>query len=116
MSENVRRLAADEYVTNGKGIFEYLLGGSKDKKLLVVRVFDEKTKRVAYNKQTQEAQAKGTSNCPLCAHGENANKTKIYGFKEMDADHVSAWSKGGDSSAKNCEMLCITHNRSKGNR
>lgn len=35
---------------------------------------------------------------------------------EMDADHVSAWSKGGDSSAENCQMLCITHNRAKGNR
>ena len=87
-----------------------------DKKLLAVRVFDEKTKRVAYNKQTQAAQAKGKSNCPLCAVGENANKSRIYKLNEMDADHVSAWSKGGDSSAKNCQMLCITHNRAKGNR
>ena len=116
LAREVQKLAADDYVTNGKGIFEYLLGGATDKKLLSVRVFDEKTKRVAYNKQTNEAEAKGKSNCPLCAHGDNANRTKIYGLKEMDADHVSAWSKGGDSSAKNCEMLCITHNRAKGNR
>lgn len=116
MSDDVQKLAADDYVTNGKGIFEYLLGGATDKKLLAVRVFDDKTKRVAYNKQTQEAQAKGKSNCPLCALGENANKSKIYELKEMDADHVSAWSKGGDSSDKNCQMLCITHNRAKGNR
>jgi 5-methylcytosine-specific restriction endonuclease McrA len=34
----------------------------------------------------------------------------------MDADHVAAWSKGGESTAKNCQMLCITHNRAKGNR
>ena len=116
MSVAVQKLAADEYVTNRKGIFEYLLGGSTDKKLLAVRVFDEKTKRVAYNKQTQDAQAKGKSNCPLCAVGENANKGRIYKLDEMDADHVSAWSKGGDSSAKNCQMLCATHNRAKGNR
>jgi hypothetical protein len=116
MSDDVRQLASDDYVTNGKGIFEYLLGGSTEKKLLAVRVFDDKTKRVAYNKQTKEAQAKGKSNCPLCAAGENANKGKLYELKEMDADHVSAWSKGGDSSANNCEMLCITHNRAKGNR
>lgn len=116
MSDDVKKLAADDYVTNGKGIFEYLLGGATDTKLLAVRVFDEKTKRVAYHKQTQEAQAKTTSNCPLCAVGENANKSKIYELKEMDADHVSAWSKGGDSAAKNCQMLCITHNRAKGNR
>jgi hypothetical protein len=95
---------------------KYLLGGSVNKKLLAVRVFDEKTKRVAYNKQTTDARAKGKSNCPLCAIGENANKRRIYDLDEMDADHVSAWSKGGDSSAKNCQMLCITHNRAKGNR
>lgn len=112
----VQNLAADDYVTNRKGIFEYLLGGSTDKKLLAVRVFDDKTKRVAYNKQTQGAQARGKSNCPLCAVGENANKGRIYKLDEMDADHVSAWSKAGDSSAKNCQMLCITHNRAKGNR
>ena len=103
-------------ITNRKGIFEYLLGGSTDKKLLAVRVFDDKTKKVAYNKQTREAKAKGKSNCPLCAIGDNANKKRIYDLDEMDADHVSAWSKGGDSSAKNCQMLCTTHNRVKGNR
>lgn len=70
----------------------------------------------AYTQQTKAAKAKGKSNCPLCAVGENANKSRIYDLDEMDADHVSAWSKGGDSSGKNCEMLCITHNRAKGNR
>ena len=116
MSDAVQKLAADDYVTNGKGIFEYLLGGSTDKKLLAVRVFDDKTKRGAYNKQTQDAKAKGKSNCPLCAMSQNANQNRIYELKEMDADHVSAWSKGGESSAKNCQMLCVTHNRAKGNR
>ena len=58
----------------------------------------------------------GTSNCPLCAVGHAANKSKIWKLAEMDADHVSAWSKGGGSSAKNCQMLCATHNRAKGNR
>lgn len=116
MAADVEKLMVDEYVTNRKGIFEYVLGGSTEKKLLAVRVFDEKTKKVAYAKQTQAAQSKGKSNCPLCATGENANKARIYKIDEMDADHVSAWSKGGDSSAKNCEMLCATHNRAKGNR
>jgi len=43
-------------------------------------------------------------------------KTKIYDLKEMDADHVTAWSKGGTTDIENCEMLCITHNRAKGNK
>ena len=116
MSDEVKRLTADDNVTNRKGIFEFLLGGSVDTKLLAVRVFDDKVKRVAYAKQKQAAEAKNESNCPLCALGANANKGRIYMFDEMDADHVSAWSKGGASSAKNCEMLCATHNRAKGNR
>jgi hypothetical protein len=116
MSDAVKKLAADDSVTSRKGIFEYLLGGSVDTKLLEVRVFDKKVARTAYEKQTQAVAGKGKSNCPLCAVGHGANQARTYKFDEMDADHVTAWSKGGDSSAKNCQMLCITHNRAKGNR
>ena len=65
---------------------------------------------------TFDKDAKGKSNCPHCAIGDNANKKRIYDLDGMDADHVSAWSKGGETSAKNCEMLSVTHNRVKGNR
>ncbi len=116
MSRDVQRLSADDYVKNRKGIFEFLLGGAKDMKLLDVRVFDTSIARAAYAKQTQAAEAKGESNCPLCAVGHDANKARIYKFDEMDADHVTAWSKGGASLARNCQMLCATHNRAKGNR
>jgi hypothetical protein len=116
ISADVKRLSADDDVKSRKGIFEFLLGGSVDTKLLVVRVFDDKVKKVAYAKQKQAAEGKGESNCPLCAIGHGANQGRIYKFEEMDADHVSAWSKGGESSAKNCQMLCSTHNRAKGNR
>ncbi|NBX37290.1 MAG: DUF262 domain-containing protein [Planctomycetes bacterium] len=116
MSAAVQKLAADHCVTDRKGIFEYLLGRSKEKQLLSVRVFDDRTKKVSYNKQTKEAKTKGKSNCPLCAIGDNANKDRIYDLDEMDADHVAAWSKGGNSSAQNCQLLCTTHNRAKGNR
>ena len=34
----------------------------------------------------------------------------------MDADHVKAWSKGGVTDISNCQMLCKTHNRAKGNK
>ena len=79
-------------------------------------MFEESTKRAAYTRQTETAKEKGISNCPLCAIGDNANKTRIYKFSEMDADHVTAWSKGGATSIENCEMLCKTHNRAKGNK
>ena len=88
----------------------------RTRKLLDVRLFDDKTKGAAYEQQTQKAKADGVSNCPLCAIGDNANKTRIYKPNEMDADHVTAWSKGGDTDLENCEMLCVTHNRAKGNR
>ncbi|MFA6944013.1 MAG: DUF262 domain-containing protein [Patescibacteria group bacterium] len=116
VSAEVHKLYGDPYIKNRRGIFEYILGGSVDTKLLDVRFFDEATKRSVYAKQTKEAETKEKSNCSLCAVGHDANKSKIWGFGEMEADHVSAWSKGGATSAKNCEMLCKTHNRAKGNR
>lgn len=116
LSEDVRRLAADDSVTKPSGMFEYLLGGSIDTKLLAIRLFDEKVKRAVYAKQTHLAEMNNESNCPLCAIGHDVNRSRKYNLLEMDADHVSAWSKGGDSSAENCQMLCVMHNRAKGNR
>lgn len=109
-------LRADPAVQNTKGIYEYVLGGKTDPKLLNLRVFDQRTKVAAYEQQTQKATDAGISNCPLCAIGDNTNKTRIYKLDEMDADHVTAWSKGGDTALENCQMLCVTHNRAKGNR
>ncbi|MBR3467170.1 MAG: DUF262 domain-containing protein [Bacteroidales bacterium] len=116
VGQEVDRLYADDYVYNKKGIFEYVLGGGTDSRLLEIRIFDKSTKATVYHRQTAEAEAKGVSNCPLCAVGTNANRTRIWKLSEMDADHVAAWSKGGGTSIENCEMLCQTHNRAKGNR
>ncbi len=116
VSAEVQKLYGDPYVNNRKGIFEYVLGGSTDTKLLNVRVFDEATKKSVHASQTKNSKAKDESNCPLCAIGHDANKSKLWKFVEMDADHVTAWSKGGATIKENCEMLCKTHNRAKGNR
>lgn len=116
VDDRVKALYADPYVKNRRGVFEYILGGEHDARLLDVRVFDEATKRAAYKRQTDDAKVKGVSNCPLCAAGDNKNSTKVWAYKDMEADHVTAWSKGGASDAANCEMLCMTHNRAKGNR
>ena len=116
VTAEVHKLYDDSYITNNKGIFEYILGGSVETRLLNIRVFDEATKKVVYKKQTDSATSEGKSNCPLCAIGHDANKSKIWSLKEMDADHVAAWSRGGASDISNCQMLCKTHNRVKGNR
>lgn len=116
VSEKLRALYADDDVNDRKGICEYILGGCTDTKLLNVRVFDEKTKKVVYAKQTADATDQGVSNCPLCALGHDANRTRMWKLNEMDADHVTAWSRGGATDIGNCQMLCKTHNRAKGNR
>jgi len=116
VSADVQALYADPYVKKRNGVFEYILGGKSDTRLLEVRVFDEATKKAVYAEQTAVAEKKGISNCPLCAVGHDANKGKIWKLADMDADHVAAWSKGGATKAENCQMLCKTHNHAKGNR
>lgn len=118
VSERVKALYGDPYVKTRKGIWEYVLGGEQesDRKLLEVRVFDEATKKAVYAQQMKAAEQTGVSNCPICVTGHDANSSRIYKLDEMDADHVTAWSNGGASDTSNCQMLCKTHNRSKGNK
>lgn len=112
----VRKLMEDVCVTSKKDIIEYVLGGSKDTRLLNVRVFSDLVKMSVYSVQTANAKDNHTSNCPLCAIGHDANASRIWKLSEMDADHVTAWSRGGATDAANCQMLCKTHNRAKGNK
>jgi len=116
VSKALNRLYSDYGVENKKGIFEYILGGSKDPSLLNIRLFDEVTKQTVYEVQSQSAKKSHVSNCPHCAMGSDSNHQKIWLLEDMDADHVTAWSKGGSSDIQNCQMLCKTHNRAKGNR
>ena len=44
-------LYADYFVKNRKGVFEYILGGCTDTKLLDIRIFDDVTKRTVYERQ-----------------------------------------------------------------
>jgi hypothetical protein len=116
VADAVQRLYGDPYIKKRSGIFEYVLGGESKTQLLDIRVFDDATKRDLYKQQTADAESRKISNCPLCAVGPDANAGKVWDLKDMDADHVTAWSKGGATGIKNCQMLCRTHNRAKGNR
>lgn len=116
VNKRVSELMADPYVKNRSGIFAFILGGESDTSLLNVRMFDDGIKRAVYETQTTRARQDGVSNCPLCAIGHDANVSRIWKLNEMDADHVTAWSKGGATDISNCQMLCRTHNRAKGNR
>lgn len=60
--------------------------------------------RKVNQQQTDMAKAEGVSNCPYCAIGHDQNVHRIYKIEEMDADHVTAWNKGGATSIENCQM------------
>lgn len=116
VDKKVKALYSDGAVKNRSGIFEYVLGGCTETKLLNIRIFEDRDKRIVYEKQTKEAEENGISNCPFCAISDTPNKIKIWKLAEMDADHVSAWSKGGATDISNCQMLCRPHNIAKGNK
>lgn len=117
----VDELYNDPAVHKQANVYEYVLaelapGVDADTKMLDVRLFEPSTKKQAYKQQTDAAKAAGVSNCSVCASVSNSNQTRIYTASEMEADHVTAWSRGGSTSIENCEMLCKSHNRAKGNR
>ncbi len=97
LESRIVELLDDEDVTSQKGIYEYLLDGQE--RHLSIRLFSPKMARAAYERQ------KGI--CPKCRiHFE---------IEEMQADHITPWSKGGKTIAENCQMLCADCNRRKSN-
>jgi hypothetical protein len=99
LDAEVTRLMLDEDVERKKGIYSYLLDGRE--KHLNIRAFSTAMRREAYERQ------RGV--CPEC---ENEH----YEFEAMEADHITPWHEGGKTTAANCQMLCIDHNRRKGGR
>lgn len=103
ISDRIKELIEDDEVTaKMKGIYLYIIYG--EEKYLQIRQFDEKTAKIVYEKQNHQ--------CPYCLKN---GITKQYAFKEMQADHIKPWSKGGKTVEANCQILCNYHNSSKGN-
>lgn len=98
MEARIVTLMEDDDVTKKSGIYEYLLDGQE--KHLSIRAFTNSMKRAAYERQ------KGI--CPVCG--------KHFELNEMQADHITPWSKGGRTTADNCQMLCAEDNRRKSNK
>lgn len=97
LENEVAKLMASEDVTKKSGIYEYVFDGKE--KHLSIRAFKDSDKRTAYEKQ------KGI--CPICK--------KHFDFKDMHADHIKPWSKGGMTDRENCQMLCTQCNLKKSN-
>jgi hypothetical protein len=90
-------LMKDEYdeITSKKGIYEYVLSG--DEKYLSIRTFKDSEKRTVYERQE--------GMCKKCG--------KVCDISEMEADHITPYSKGGHTTLDNCQMLCRECNRRK---
>jgi len=96
LEDEIKALMIDDDVTRKKGIYQYVL--TRDEKHLAIRAFTPAMRRAAYERQG--------GICPKC--------NKHYEIDEMEADHITPWSKGGRTSADNCQMLCLEDNRRKG--
>ncbi len=97
LENEVARLMMDDDVTNNKGIYDYVLTG--DERKLSIRAFTPKMKRTAYERQ------RGI--CVKCGNH--------FELEQMEADHITPWSKGGTTTDSNCQMLCVNCNRTKSN-
>ncbi|MBK7218666.1 MAG: HNH endonuclease [Candidatus Promineofilum sp.] len=95
LEQQVKALMADDDVTKKKGIYAYVLTG--DERHLNIRVFSDNQKREAYERQNGV--------CHSCR--------QRFELSQMEADHITPWSKGGKTSAANCQMLCLDCNRRK---
>ena len=95
IEKEIIELMLDEDVTKKSGIYQYVL--TRNEKYLSIRTFTDKQKREAYERQ------KGI--CPKCK--------KNFEIEEMEADHIKPWSKGGQTTSQNCQMLCKQDNRLK---
>ncbi len=98
LEKKVKMLMEDENVTRRAGIYSYLITG--EEKHLSIRSFTDKDKRAVYEKQN--------GICVKC--------NLEYDIKEMEADHITPWSQGGETIVKNCQMLCVSCNRRKSNK
>ena len=95
LSEEIDRLLDDDDVTNKKGIWDYVISRNETK--LNIRVFSDKQKSLTYKKQNG-----------LCA-----KCNKYFELKNMEADHIMPWSKGGKTIDHNCQLLCKRCNATK---
>ena len=98
IEQEVARLMADSDVENKRGIYRYIF--TRDEHCLGIRAFDGNTRREVYERQQ--------GICPACG--------RHFEIEEMDADHITPWSKGGRTIASNCQMLCKECNRRKSNK
>lgn len=90
LEEQVKKLMADSDVTKKSGVYEFLLGGGTNERLLSLRAFDDNTKRSCYERQN--------GCCKDCG--------QHFELNQMHAHHKTRWCDGGHTVLENCVMLC----------
>ena len=100
VAKEVAELMKDDEVQKKSGIFFYVL--TKDEKYLNLRAFTDNQKREAYERQKGICVAKNA----VCGNAH-------FEIEEMEGDHTDPWSRGGKTTAENCQMLCKEDNRRK---
>lgn len=106
LEQRTVELRKDRDVTKPAGIYQFLLTG--DPRTLSIRQFEDPEKRVAYERQDHRC-----ANGSRCKTVGNDDGRRKFAMDEMQADHITPWSKGGHTVAENCQMLCIPCNRDK---
>lgn len=107
LEKEIAVLMADEDIRKPKGIYTYVL--DRDERHLNIRQFSGRDRQVAYERQ------KGLcANKTRCLTPGNSDGRKVFDIKEMEADHITPWSKDGRTEPDNCQMLCLPCNRQKG--
>lgn len=107
LEAEIAALIQDDDVERNKGVYEYVL--DRNPKHLSIRSFTASQRRVIYERQRGRC-ANGTK----CKDPSNSDGKKVFDLKDMDADHIVPWSKGGRTEESNGQMLCVSCNRSKG--
>jgi hypothetical protein len=97
IEEEIKKLILDDDVTKKSGIYPFVL--TRNEKYLSIRTFTDAMKEKVYIKQN--------GICVVCS--------KSFSIDEMEADHITPWSKGGKTNEDNCQLLCQEDNRRKSN-
>lgn len=71
------------------------------------RFFSKEDKQILY-KKLADGKIKGRKQCPSC--------NKDFSFDQFEIDHIIPWSKGGQTTLENAQLLCKHCNDKKGNR
>lgn len=110
LESRIKELMRDDEVGKKSGIYAYVLSG--DERYLSLRAFSDKIKREVYEAQGGVcANSSGAIKGVKCLH-----ENEKLDITQMEADHITPWSKGGVSEKSNCQMLCRECNRAKSDR